>query len=1227
MSSDPTAKGSRKPVRIGKYEVVSHIANGGMGAVYKARDTENNREVALKVLRPEMASRPAMVERFRREARSAAKLSHENIVTLYEFDKVGDTCYLAMEFIDGIDLHEHVNRRGPLPPDEALSIVIQACHALDHANDRSIVHRDVKPSNFLLTSQAGKTRIKLIDLGLAREAITDEFRVTRAGTTVGTIDFMSPEQARDSSRADVRSDLYSLGCTWYFLLTGQALFPKGGIGERVLKILSEKAPDVRTLNRQVSAGTAAVIHRLLAKDPDDRYQTPRDLLDDLLRLQRGEEPLALREAPDEPPAGPAKKSGHPTISRRRRPPSTDVEVKTDFEAAPPKVKRAKAKKRRSPHGRRWWYAGGAAGVLLLAVIGWLIALRLDHRPKATEEASVPPPERAVVPQPPTPEVVDPGKVEPAEPGRTAHDLTTRPATPAKWRRLYEPDKPIQPAELRQEFEAPWAKAAQDAGEPVVLTVGRGPGARYPSLSAACAAAPAGRPCLVEVHDNGPLFDGPTGFADRALTVRPGPGFRPLLVWDVARTQDARPRPAGSEDGQPLVFLDVQHGSLTLQGVDVAVKWPETASTASASLLRVRDGDLTVTGCTFSVAGGPRDGVTVARLAGTRPGPARCRFTRCLARGAALTALDLDAPGAEVLFDGCLLAGGEPPLLAVRALVDRPPTLRAVRSTLIAGHTFLRVQLARPTDRTPALNWLGWDTLISRSGPQEGGDLLSLPAEATTDKMSWRAVNCLYAGWQNLLGGSKPVPATQVAPWRRLWARIEGDEATPAAWPPAALLGGALAELPAATFRTSPDLPVGAAATAAPDQPLGCPLADLPPTRDNWLSLTSDVFTTAVPALGDDSGPPVVPTPGDGRYHGGPVDLDSTDLGLFLREMENRFGLGLRVVLHLSGTGERATSPVRLSGHSLVLYFPPTAKDAKPLALTPAGTAPAEALLAVEGGSLEVIGGVLRLPPPPGDGGLAWLIDVRGGDLRLSRCRLEGPERNPGPAYRGLVHFRGSGDPAPERLRPCLIQKTVLVSGKDGITLEGVGAGLRLRQSLLVAGGAGIHVAPGPAFQGRANVQCVLDRVTVAAREAVLHLESCPTAAPPAEPVVVQTHLCAFLNPFPARMAKTTGMILAEGSALARGLLVWHGEKDLLDEKLHFAAFAGGPPPAEKLTILAAWEHLWGKANVRHSIADLANRYRPLDAFPWALERLILPPSLSSSHGADLDALGISKKPA
>src|SRR5262249_62078073 len=159
--------------------------------------------------------------------------------------------YLAMEYIDGIDLGEYIRRKGQLDPEEARRILIQACKALDHAHSQGVTHRDIKPSNFLLADDEGRTRVKLTDMGLARMANEKDFRVTRAGTTVGTVDYMSPEQARDSASADIRSDIYSLGCTFYHMMAGQPPFSEGGIGERVYKHIASNPPDIREYNPDV----------------------------------------------------------------------------------------------------------------------------------------------------------------------------------------------------------------------------------------------------------------------------------------------------------------------------------------------------------------------------------------------------------------------------------------------------------------------------------------------------------------------------------------------------------------------------------------------------------------------------------------------------------------------------------------------------------------------------------------------------------------------------------------------------------------------------------------------------------------------------------------------------------------------------------------------------------------------------------------------------------------
>ncbi len=305
---------------LGKYRILSHVATGGMGTVYKALDEALDRVVALKVLSPEMTANPILLERFHREARHAARLNHRNIVALYDFNKDDGLYYLALEFVQGIDLADHIARRGKLNPEEARRMLIQAAKALDHAFGQGITHRDIKPSNFLLCREGDRLVVKLTDLGLARTVNEEEFRVTRAGTTVGTVDYMAPEQARDSDLADVRSDIYSLGCTLYHMLAGQPPFAEGGLGERVYKHLAVDPTDVREVSPEVPAGLWFVLQRMLAKAPEDRYQTPAELSEALKNLP--DSAPNVREAPAiEAPEARPKPAPRSPARRAARPPT------------------------------------------------------------------------------------------------------------------------------------------------------------------------------------------------------------------------------------------------------------------------------------------------------------------------------------------------------------------------------------------------------------------------------------------------------------------------------------------------------------------------------------------------------------------------------------------------------------------------------------------------------------------------------------------------------------------------------------------------------------------------------------------------------------------------------------------------------------------------------------------------------------------------------------------
>jgi serine/threonine protein kinase len=198
--------------RLGHFELGEFVGGGGMGAVFRARDTMLGRTVAVKVLAQDHGSDEETVRRFKNEAQSAARLDHENIARVYYVGKDSGWNYIVFEFIDGINIRDLVEQKGPLTLEETISYTLQIAEALSHASERDVVHRDIKPSNILVTPEG---RAKLVDMGLARlhQVESKQDDLTASGVTLGTFDYISPEQARDPRSTDVRGDLYSLGCT------------------------------------------------------------------------------------------------------------------------------------------------------------------------------------------------------------------------------------------------------------------------------------------------------------------------------------------------------------------------------------------------------------------------------------------------------------------------------------------------------------------------------------------------------------------------------------------------------------------------------------------------------------------------------------------------------------------------------------------------------------------------------------------------------------------------------------------------------------------------------------------------------------------------------------------------------------------------------------------------------------------------------------------------------
>ncbi len=266
-----------------RYEIVRLIGKGGMGDVYEARHRKMERTVALKVINRQLVQKTEAVDRFHREVKAAAQLSHPNIVTAYDADQAADFHFMVMEHVDGIDLSQKVKAQGALTVADACDYIRQAAIGLQHAHERGMVHRDIKPHNLMVTSDG---MVKILDFGLASlapEAIADAETVeargdlTVAGAIMGTPDFISPEQASDAREADIRSDIYSLGATFYFLLSGRVPFADGSVMHK-LRSHAQLEPDaLNTLRKDIPADLLAIVSRMMAKDPDDRFQTPAEV--------------------------------------------------------------------------------------------------------------------------------------------------------------------------------------------------------------------------------------------------------------------------------------------------------------------------------------------------------------------------------------------------------------------------------------------------------------------------------------------------------------------------------------------------------------------------------------------------------------------------------------------------------------------------------------------------------------------------------------------------------------------------------------------------------------------------------------------------------------------------------------------------------------------------------------------------------------------------------------
>jgi eukaryotic-like serine/threonine-protein kinase len=298
MAAVRIVKAVPPPRSIPGYQLLGRLGAGAMGIVYKARQVNLDRLVAVKILPKKFHRKPEFVKRFYGEGRIAAKLNHPNIVAALDVGRYGDIHYFVMEYVEGYTAYEHIVKEGPYAEAEVLAIGIQIAKALSHAHQAGLIHRDVKPKNILIT---GEGIAKLADMGLARAVSDREAAEAEAGKACGTPYYISPEQVRGAADIDFRTDLYSFGATLYHMVTGQPAFRASDPLMVICKHLREPLVPPDRVNPHLSRGLAEIVELCMAKDPAHRYATTADLIADLHAVARGQTPIHAHRK-DEPSA-------------------------------------------------------------------------------------------------------------------------------------------------------------------------------------------------------------------------------------------------------------------------------------------------------------------------------------------------------------------------------------------------------------------------------------------------------------------------------------------------------------------------------------------------------------------------------------------------------------------------------------------------------------------------------------------------------------------------------------------------------------------------------------------------------------------------------------------------------------------------------------------------------------------------------------------------------------
>ncbi|HEY2157924.1 MAG TPA: serine/threonine-protein kinase, partial [Isosphaeraceae bacterium] len=754
---------------------------------------------------------------------------HPNIVAIYDRGFDQGRHYLVLEYVEGRDLHDRVRLNGPLEPNEAVRFIREVAEGLRYASSQGMIHRDVKPANLLMTPEG---HAKIIDLGLALQTDDEDERVTRDGTTVGTVDYMAPEQARDSRATSVRSDLYSLGCTFYFLLTGSPPYPGGNVPDKLGRHCTAPVPDVRELRSEVSDDLAALVLKMMAKKPEARFADYMSLIAaldslpeakgnsgdavDALIADDDDEPIAealiadddddigLAPTGDErgKPARPAPRlPGPPRAPAEPAPAEVSIAMLASLEdaAAPASVRRrggapaapaeddgvfAIAQSR--PTVRRsggelplsTWIAAGAVLGLAIALIGFGVLQFL-----APTEAG------PIVGTPPADEGQGGGgvgapPVVTARVGRPpdrplivprAAPVAVVPPRPT-WAEPADhaspaPVEPAYPADVEAASLPDWSRRPIAVVDGPVVAVRRVPVADDSSDVPSLRAALNNNGGVVEIADNGPFFEDDLLDRAKARTIRARPGFRPMIVVEPSTTALVRDRSAVfALDGDRLV----------LEGIDLVIDARALPQSLNVLFL-LKGAELTLSRCTVTVLNAGTHPFTLVRVdEPTDQRPNRSSLVRIegsLIRGPAPAVFDMGGSG-DLAISRSVILGGSEAIVVHRPTTPRDPRRYFFHRSILASRASVLGLPGGRTSSSPQVRALG-STFAKVAGLDSSGLIHARtdPAGPPSAAIDWLGHDDALVGWPSWLDASEraaKVLVADLAAARGAWKGSDAD---------------------------------------------------------------------------------------------------------------------------------------------------------------------------------------------------------------------------------------------------------------------------------------------------------------------------------------------------------------------------------------------------------------------------------------------------------------------